>query len=87
MELNNGKKYYIIKNRAWADMLRTITRQDYRVYENKFKPEEDVYSFENTEQFAKALRICTDLINENKAIAKEKEIKELKAKINELESK
>ena len=58
------KKYYIIKKRSLAEALNFLTGQRYYKWDNYNNEEKDVYSFEITDKFIKALNELTRLKKE-----------------------
>ena len=59
-----NKKYYIIKKRSLAEAINFLTGQRYYRWNNYNNEEKDVYSFEITDKFTKALNELTRLKKE-----------------------
>ena len=59
-----NKKYYIIKKRSLAEAINFLTGQRYYKWDNYNNEEKDVYSFEITDKFIKALNELTRLKKE-----------------------
>ena len=59
-----NKKYYIIKKRSLAEAINFLTGQRYYKWDNYNNEEKDVYSFEITDKFMKALNELTRLKKE-----------------------
>ena len=60
--MNN--KYYIIKKKSLAEAINFLTGQRYYKWDNYNNEEKDVYSFEITDNFMKALNELTRLKKE-----------------------
>ena len=60
--MNN--KYYIIKKKSLAEALNFLTGQRYYKWDNYNNEGKDVYSFEITDKFIKALNELTKLKKE-----------------------
>ena len=60
--MNN--KYYIIKKKSLAEAINFLTGQRYYKWDNYNNEEKDVYSFEITDKFMKALNELTRLKKE-----------------------
>ena len=60
--MNN--KYYIIKKKSLAEAINFLTGQRYYRWNNYNSEEKDVYSFEITDKFIKALNELTRLKKE-----------------------
>ena len=60
--MNN--KYYIIKKKSLAEAINFLTGQRYYKWDNYNNERKDVYSFEITDKFIKALNELTKLKKE-----------------------
>ena len=60
--MNN--KYYIIKKKSLAEAINFLTGQRYYKWDNESNKNKDVYSFEITDKFIKALNELTRLKKE-----------------------
>ena len=59
-----NKKYYIIRKNSLAEALNFLTGQRYYKWDNESNKNKDVYSFEITDRFMKALDGLTKLKQE-----------------------
>ena len=57
-------KYYIIKKKSLAEAINFLTGQRYYKWDNYNNEEKDIYSFEITDKFIKALNELTKLKKE-----------------------
>ena len=59
--MNKDRKYYIIRKKSLAEALNFLTGQRYYKWNNENNECKDVYSFEITDKFIKALDGLTKL--------------------------
>lgn len=60
------REYYVIRNKALANMLGFLLKEDYYTFDDKFDKNKKIYTFKNTEKLKECLDDVNVLINKYK---------------------